>query len=338
MFGFKKQKRLDFIGVGDTVTDTFIELRDAWIENDNPRKKKELCMKFGEKLPYESEVNIKGTGNALNATHAAMKLGLSTGVITNVGDDETGADVINTLKSKGINVDNVTVHNGFKTNHNYILRYQEERTILVQHHQYPYKFPEFSKDMGPKWIYLSSLAENSTPHHHEIAEFLKKHPETKLAFQPGTFQIKLGKDEIKDLYELSEIFFCNKDEAQKILETTEEDIKKLLTMMHKLGPKKVVITDGPNGAFVYTGKEYWKGMMYPDPAPPVDRTGAGDSFSATFVAALIIGKSVREALMWGPINSMSVVQYIGAQEGHLTRKEIYKYLKEKPAGYMPVNF
>ena len=76
--------------------------------------------------------------------------------------------------------------------------------------------------------------------------------------------------------------------------------------------------------------------MYPDPKDPVDRTGAGDSFSSTFTAAIALGKSPAEALSWGPVNSMSVVQYIGAQEGLLTREKLEEHLKNAPATYQAV--
>ncbi len=73
--------------------------------------------------------------------------------------------------------------------------------------------------------------------------------------------------------------------------------------------------------------------MYPDPAPPVDRTGAGDAFSSTFISALILGKDISEALMWAPINSMSVVQGVGAQEGLLTREKLEEFLANAPDYY-----
>jgi sugar/nucleoside kinase (ribokinase family) len=331
-------ERLDFVGIGDAVTDTFIELIDAWIEDDNPEETKELCMRFGDKIPYSKEVTIKGTGNALNATNAANKLGLKTGIITDIGADENGQAIIDAFNEKGIDTTNITKHDDTETNHNFILRFKAERTILVQHYEYDYTFPEYPEGMGPKWFYLSSLAKNSIEQHHRIAKFLETHPETKLAFQPGTFQIKLGAEELADLYRVSEIFFCNKEEAQKILKTKEVNMKELLKKMRELGPKIVAISDGPDGAYVYDGQEFWHGPMYPDPAPPVDRTGAGDSFSATFTVALAKGKSIEEALMWGPINSMSVVQFVGAQEGHLTEEQILEYLKNKPKDYQPNKF
>jgi ribokinase len=75
--------------------------------------------------------------------------------------------------------------------------------------------------------------------------------------------------------------------------------------------------------------------LYPDPAPPVDRTGAGDSFASTFVAAIIKGQSIDEALRWAPINSMNVVQKVGAQAGLLSTKALTHYLNAAPKWYHP---
>ena len=106
-------------------------------------------------------------------------------------------------------------------------------------------------------------------------------------------------------------------------------------MLKNLGPKIVVITDGPVGAYVFDGVKKIHGPMFPDIAPPVDRTGAGDAFSSTFTSAIILGKDIETALRWAPINSMSVVQYIGAQAGHLTIAEIEGFLKNAPENYKP---
>ena len=65
----------------------------------------------------------------------------------------------------------------------------------------------------------------------------------------------------------------------------------------------------------------------------VDSTGAGDAFASTIVSALIHGKTLDEALTWAPINSMSVVQQVGAQKGLLTKEKLEEYLKNAPEGY-----
>ena len=325
----------DFVAIGDILIDAFIQLNidqaDVSIDLDTSRKT--LHMPFGGKLPYDDVVVVPAVGNSPNAATGAHRLGLETALVTHVGNDKFGKECLDALRANGIHTDFVKVHEDKVTNYHYVLRYGPERVILIKHENYPYALPDFP--VAPKFFYFSSVGEHGLPYHHEIAEYVKNN-ETKLAFQPGTFQISLGAEALKDVYENTEIFFCNKEEAQEILKTKEQDIPTLLRMIRELGPTIPVITDGPQGAYtVDTDDQAWHMPMYPDPAPPVDRTGAGDSFSSTFTSAIILGKDPSEALSWGPINSMSVVQKIGAQEGLLTRDKLEEYLKNRPDDYMP---
>lgn len=325
----------DFVAIGDILIDEFIELNkdqaDVSIDLDTGRKT--LHMPFGGKVPYDGVEVIAAVGNSPNAAVAAHRLGLETALVSNLGHDKGGRDCLDALRAEGIHTDFVKVHEDKVTNYHYVLRYGPERTILIKHEKYPYALPDFP--VPPKFLYFSSIGEHGIEHHHEIARYVAANPETKLAFQPGTFQIKLGVEALKDVYENTEIFFCNLEEAQEILKTTERHVPTLIRGLRALGPKLPVITDGPNGAYVIDADDQaWHMPMYPDPADPVDRTGAGDSFSSTFTAAIILGFSPDVALAWGPINSMSVVQKIGAQAGLLTRAELEKFLDNRPAEYV----
>jgi len=331
----------DFLAIGDIVIDAFISLEAAKIkeENGNPQ----LCMSFADKIPYNWLEVVPAVGNSPNASVSASRLGLNSGLITNVGDDDFGRQCQRALEEDGVNIDFLKVHSGEKTNYHFVLLFKADRTILVKHTEYDYKLPNFGK---PKWLYLSSLAENSLPYHLEIAKYLYKNPEIKLAFQPGTFQMELGYEKLKDIYKHTEVFFCNVQEAKRILNEVnpeivgkiigkekQETIVYLLDEMRKLGPKISVITDGPDGAYVDNGEKVLSIPMYPDLKEPLDRTGAGDAFASTFTSALALGKDIEEALMWGPINSMNVVQYVGAQKGLLSRSELEAYLEKAPDDY-----
>lgn len=328
-------QQYDFVAIGDITIDAFIELSkdDAKVTKDEKTGRKVLSMYFGDKLPYQDVTIVNAVGNSPNAAVAAHRLGVRSALVANLGHDRNGKDCLDQLRHEGVDTDFVRVHEGKFTNYHYVLRYGPERTILIRHETYPYVLPDFGA--VPKFLYFSSIGEHGVQFHHDIAKYVAEHPGTKLAFQPGTFQIRLGVQELRDLYAVTEIFFCNKEEAQQILKTTEQDIPTLLRDMKKLGPKIPVITDGPNGAYALEGDTAWYMPMYPDPKDPVDRTGAGDSFSSTFTTAIILGHDVPTALSWGPINSMSVVQYIGAQAGLLTEAQIKEYLAKAPADYKP---
>ena len=341
------RKQIDFLAIGDITTDAFIRLKDAHVTCDINHANCEIAMKFADKVPFESVTVVKAVGNSPNAAVAAARLGLHTAIMTDIGNDKNGKECLLNLREEGIDERYITRHSGIPTNYHYVLWYGDERTILVNHQEYPYRFPCLTQ--APKWIYLSSLAANSFHYHEEIVAYLVQHPEVKLAFQPGTFQMSLGVKKLEALYRRTEVFICNVEEAERILGMSagpsRSDIKKIFLAMHALGPKMVHISDGPKGAYFSDARgggqngakmpiTYFM-PIYPDPKPPLERTGAGDAYASTFVAALALGKTVEEALRWAPVNSMSVVQYIGAQKGLLTQPALEKWLEKAPADYQP---
>ena len=322
---------MDFIAIGDTTVDEFIRLKEAHVSCDINHESCTISMKWGDKIPYDSSVLVPGVGNAANAAVCAARLGLSSGFVSNVGKDRYGEDILATFTREGVDTRYVAVNDGIPTNHHYVLSFDAERTILIRHEQYPYLIPEGFA--APKWLYLSSTGESAEAFHTELARWLAAHPETKLAFQPGTYQIRMGREKLKELYAATEVVACNKEEAESILGLGETDMQTLLKEMRTLGPRVALITDGPRGAYVSDGNETLKVPMYPDPSPPTNRTGAGDAMTATFVVALALGKSLSEALLWGPVNAMSVVQHVGAQKGLLSRDALLKLLADAPAEY-----
>jgi sugar/nucleoside kinase (ribokinase family) len=185
-------------------------------------------------------------------------------------------------------------------------------------------------------VYFSSISEKALDKYHDlVADWLEENSEVKLAFQPGTFQLEAGVERLKRLYERTEVLVFNREEAVKVTGGDYDNLHGLLDKLHAYGPKIVCITDGPAGAYASDGNVRLKMPPYPDPAPPFERTGAGDAFASTFVAALIEGNNIEGALQWAPINSMNVVQHMGAQEGLLTEHEIGELLKKAPEWYKP---
>ncbi|OHA88925.1 MAG: hypothetical protein A3C70_01880 [Candidatus Zambryskibacteria bacterium RIFCSPHIGHO2_02_FULL_43_14] len=314
----------DFIAIGDIVTDAFIKLKDASVSCDINREHCTITMAFGDKIPYESVEVVRAVGNSSNAAVSAARLGLKSALVTNMGDDQNGVECLESLKKDGVVTDFISIHQGKETNYHYVLWYEDDRTILVKHQEYDRIFPDVG---NPKWLYLSSLGGDTLGYQKQVVEFIKNHLDISLAFQPGTFQIQLGKDELKDIYARTNIFFCNIEEAERILGLNTLGTAELLKRIHELGPKIVIIHDGPKGAYAFDGQNMWYQSAYPDPKPPFERTGAGDALASTTVAALSLGKDLETALKWGMINAMSVVQQVGAQKGLLTRSQINEYLK-----------
>lgn len=324
--------KYDFVAFGDIVIDAFIHLKDAKVHCNINNEDCELCVKFGQKVPFESVDEVFAVGNGPNAAVAALRLGLASTVVANVGNDRNGDDCIVTLAKEGMNTEFIRKHDGIKTNYHYVLQYEAERTILVKHEAFPYALPQFAEP--PKWFYLTSLPLETLDYQLEIARYAKQNG-VKIAFQPGTFQMQLGKEKLAEVYQASDIVFCNKEESQQILGLPEEhDIKNLLNGIRALGPKIAIITDGREGSYLMDDSGAYHAPMYPDPAPPISRTGAGDATASTTVAYIIKGLEPKEALLRGMVNSAAVVQKVGAQAGLLSADELEAWFAKRPAEYV----
>jgi len=331
--------QIDVLSIGDVVTDAFIKLLDDRAHTYENEHGKWLAMPFGQKVPFDHAEVIEAVGNAANAAVSFARLGLKSGLISNVGGDMFGRDIIRSLHDKGVDSRFVIINPNKISNYHYVLWYKEERTILIKHEEYDYHWPRFRETDIPKWIYFSSISKNALEKYHDlVADWLQDNPSVKFAFQPGTFQIEAGAEKLVELYKRTEILILNREEAVVVSGGNYDDVGGLIDALHALGPKNVIVTDGPAGAYASDGKERFKMPPYPDPAPPFERTGAGDAFASTLVAAIIKGNTLEGALQWAPINSMNVVQHTGAQEGLLNEKELAELLKVAPHWYKAEQF
>lgn len=332
------ENKINVISVGDIVTDAFIKLKDDQASVVNNDQGSFLSMIYGSKLPYDYVEVIESVGNAANAAVAFAKLNLNSSLITNVGDDDFGRDMIRALGTRQVDTRFVRINAGKKSNYHYVLWYKDDRTILIKHEEYKYVWPHIDDNEMPTWIYLSSVSQHAIDYHDKISDWLDQNPDVKLAFQPGTFQMEAGTERLKRIYQRSEVLILNREEAVTVGGGNHEDVHDLINKLHDLGPKIVVVTDGPNGAYASNGSERFSMPLYPDPKPPVDRTGAGDAFASTFVWALMRNNSLEMALQFAPINSMNVVQHVGAQGGLLSQDELENYLRNSPDWYRPSKF
>lgn len=325
------KKKISLVSIGDMAIDAFIRIKEAHEVCSINSETCQLCLSFADKIPYEFDEIIPAVGNSANAAVAAAKLGLKSELIAHVGKDNYGKSCISTLKKAGVSTLHIYAHKKQRTNYHYVLWYGPERTILVKHEEFPYRLPTIVK---PDWIYLSSMGSNSVAYHKEIENYLLKNKDVKLAFQPGTFQMKLGTEVLKDIYARTEIFICNVEEAELITKSQTKNIRELSEKLYALGPRIVVITDGPKGSYSFDGKTVLFIDSYPQ-EPAYERTGAGDAYASTFMTAIAHGENIRTAMKWASVNAMNVCKYVGAQKGLITIPEIKVYLDKAPSDWQP---
>lgn len=318
--------------IGDIFTDAFIQLGEDSAKIIKEADGREwLALPFGQKPPYDHVDIVRSVGPSPNAAVSMARLGLQSRLLAWVGDDATGKEAIEHLDGEHVGTDRMVTEAGKKTSYWYVLRYGADRTMLVKSEKYQYEWQDPTEK--PTWIYLAYIGEDSWGLHEKLIDYLERNPDVKLAFQPGTFHFEWGTEKLAGVYKHSYITIMNREEAADVTGKALDSIHQLAAGLHALGPKIAVITDGPKGSYAsYDGKVVTI-PNYPDPAPPLDRTGAGDAFASTIVSALALGESMETALTWAPINSMNVVQKLGAQAGLIDRAAIQSFIAAAPADY-----
>lgn len=313
---------VDLISIGDATLDTFLRIHDATVLCTLKRERCFLCLSWADKIPID-RIDQTIAGNAANIAIGSARLGLRVGFYSVIGADETGKRIRAVCKQEGVSLQYLQIDKKHPTNYSVVINFHGERTILVYHYPRRYYLPEFEP---VSWIYYTSVAEEYEKLEGQIVRFVRKNlPKVKLAFNPGTHQLKMGLSKMRDVLRVSQVFFVNKEEGVQLVGKAK-GMRDLLAKLKKTGPQFVVVTDGDHGSYVSNGRYAFRMPVFPTKV--VEKTGAGDAFAVGFLTALFYGETPMEALRWGTANASSVIQKIGPQAGLLTKAGMQRILKK----------
>lgn len=319
---------LDILCIGDAVLDIFLQIPD-----DNPRfdlnkEKTKLLIDYGYKIHVDDYIKEIG-GNACNTSVGISRLGKKTGLCAEIGNDEFSNFIINKLNKENINTAFVSQSTNKKTSFSIGIIYKGERTLLVEHVDRDHNFD--IENSSARFIYLTSIGNVWQNAYKNTLDFVKN-TKSIFAFNPGTLQLQEKGRLVMEVIENTDYLFLNKEEAELLLygkddnlSSDRSDIKKLLFGLKSLGAKNTIITDSNNGSFAIDekGNNYYLGVLKVN---VIEMTGAGDGYNAGFLCAILNGKPITDAMIWGTINSASVIGQVGAQKGLLTKEELEERL------------
>jgi ribokinase len=309
--------KLDLVTIGDPTIDTFLKIHDAHLALNVQPQQTQLCIDYADKIPVD-ELHRMPAGNCVNAAVAAARLGLRVAIYGVTGPDSEGRLIRSDLEREGIDASMMDVDKTHTTNASTALVFRGERTLFVWHQPRTYHLP----DLPPvAWIYATSVGPRGaavTRLHDALRSHLDHNPAL-LAFSPGTHQLRMGARALSPLLQVTEVMLLNRHEACELTDI-EGSTKDLLQALHRFGPKTVVMTDGLRGSYAFDGSCFLRtGVL---DMPIVDRTGAGDGYSATLVAALRLGRPLPVAMAWGTVQAAHVVTVFGATPALLHRRRL----------------
>lgn len=307
----------DIISIGSSLVDIFIKAPGF----ESKRHDGQQTLVYGDKIELD-DFHIYSGGGASNTAVAFSRLGLKSAVISETGRDEFAKIVLHDFEQEGVASNLLIQEKLERTGGSVLLVAKDGERIALTYRGAaasldPYDLPAFWLAETP-WIHLSNSGANPETLK-KIFKTVEKSQTSRLSWNPGKKELQLLIDKKLDLDSIPcEIFIVNQEEW-KIVAPLQKEITKQFP--------QVVITKGKDGGELYLfGKKtfYYEGQA----VKTVDSTGAGDAFSAAFVAANFLGYDAETAITWGVKNASNVIAYYGAKTGLLYRDQIVKLSKK----------
>ena len=263
----------------------------------------DMVVGMGEALWDVLPEGKKIGGAPANFAYHVSQFGLPSCVVSAVGDDALGREIVENFTSKGLNqlIAEVTYPTGtvqVEIDQAGIPQYDIKENVAWDNIPYTDQLESLAK--RTKAVCFGSLAQRNVVSRETINRFLDAMPQSDDSLVVFDVNLRQG-------FYNKEIL-CNSMSRCNILKINDEELvtvsrmfgypgidlqDKCWILLGKYNLKMLILTCGINGSYVFT-----PGNVSFQPTPKVevaDTVGAGDSFTAAFISSILKGRSVQEA-------------------------------------------
>lgn len=263
----------------------------------------DIVVGMGEALWDVLPEGKKIGGAPANFAYHVSQFGLPSRVVSAIGNDPLGREIVENFTSKGLNhlIEEVPYPTGtvqVEIDPAGVPQYDIKENVAWDNIPYTARLEALAGQT--RAVCFGSLAQRNVVSRDTINRFLDAMPQT--ADSLVVFDVNLRQG-----FYTKEIL-CNSMKRCNILKINDEELvtvsrmfgypgidlqDKCWILLGKYNLRMLILTCGINGSYVFT-----PGNVSFQPTPKVevaDTVGAGDSFTAAFIASLLKGKSVAEA-------------------------------------------
>ena len=278
-----------------------------------------LIVGIGEALWDVLPEGKKLGGAPANFAYHVSQFGLDSRVVSAIGHDRLGEEIIEQLNDKGVeyNIDVVPYPTGtvqVEIDQAGIPQYNIKENVAWDNIPYSDTLHEIAKQT--RAVCFGSLAQRSIVSRETINRFIDAMPkddETLTVFDVNLRQGFYNKEILVNSMERCNVLKINDEElvtVSRMFGYPGIDLQdKCWILLGKYNLKMLILTCGINGSYVFT-----PGSVSFQETPVVevaDTVGAGDSFTAAFISSILKGKSVPEAHK----TAVAVSAYVCTQNG-----------------------
>lgn len=290
--------------------------------------KKVVC--FGEVLWDIFPTHKKIGGAPLNVAIRLRSLGNDVSMISKVGNDENGKDIIEFMASKLVNTDFIQLDNEFETGSVKVIL--DEKGSATYDIEYPRAWDKIQSDQNVERLveesdalYYGSLAIRDEVSRNALMKLIErsKFRICDLNLRPPHY----AKSTLKDLMRKADFIKLNDEELYEIAEimgskfnSLEQNIR---FISDETNTNQVCVTMGSHGSVLLYESEFYYNCGYK--IKVVDTVGAGDSFFATLISKLLNGNDPQESIDYACAMGALVAGSQGANP-EISNKEINEFM------------
>ncbi len=284
-----------------------------------------MCPKQNGPIMFCNTFERKLGGAELNVAMGCARLGIQSGWISRLGNDDFGKYILKTVRGEGVDVSEVKLVDQYPTSVYFreVLSDGSSRSFYYREKSptSTMKCEDLNEDYfkNAKVLHITgvfpSIAKNNQEIILESVRLARKH-NLLISFDPNIRLKMWTKEEAKAYIEKLlphvDILLIGDEEIEILLgEVTIEDAIKTF---HDYGIEKVVVKKGAKGALGSDGKNVYE-VDAIKPKALVDTVGAGDGFAAGFLTSLVKGKTLEECVKFANAVGSLVVGVEGDNEG-----------------------
>lgn len=265
-------------------------------------------------------------GAELNVMLGAARLGLSTGWISRVGNDEFGQYILNFMRGEGVDTTNVVMEDKYNTPVNF-----KEIRENGSGSTYYYRFPSPTETIDEesisqsmiteaKILYVSGVFPSLREKNVELvlqAMKLAKENNVTVVMDPN-IRLKLwtaeeAKRSLIKLMSAADVILSGKEEADLLF--GKQSAEKHIQSFQSLGIQKGALKLGEEGAVGFDDIHSFLHLPAVKADSVADTVGAGDGFNAGYMYGMVQNYSLRETLRFANQIGSMVVAVSGDNEG-----------------------
>ena len=284
-----------------------------------------MCPKQKGPIMFSNTFERKIGGAEINVAIGCSRLGLKSGWISRLGNDDFGKYILKIARGEDVDTSEVKLVDGYQTSVYFreVLSDGSSRSFY-----YREKSPTSTMNLedlneeyfkNAKILHITGVFPSINKNNQRVileSVKLAKKLNLKVSFDPNIRLKMWTKEEAKSFIEKLlpsvDILLIGDEEVELLLE--DANIEKAIKTFHSYGIETVIVKKGAKGAIGSDGKNIYEAPAI-KPKALIDTVGAGDGFAAGFLTALLKGETLENCVRFANAVGSLVVGVEGDNEG-----------------------